>query len=193
MANNNPYGLTDKQIAFCEEYLVDFNGTQAAIRAGYSKRSANRIASENLSKPDISNYLGELTKQKIENSDTATPEEILEHLTNTLRGNITDFVELIEDEITIEEPEFDFSEDEPTTKKLKKQIVCIKDINNLPLNKTGIIQEIHQTRDGIKLKLYSKDDAVDKLMKYYGMFEKDNEQKKQEPIEGFTFIVKTNE
>lgn len=45
--------LTPKQARFVKEYLIDLNATQAAIRAGYSKRTANRIASENLSKPVI--------------------------------------------------------------------------------------------------------------------------------------------
>lgn len=45
--------LTPKQKLFVQEYLVDLNATAAAIRAGYSKKTANRIASENLSKPDI--------------------------------------------------------------------------------------------------------------------------------------------
>ena len=40
--------LTDKQKASCDEYPVDFNATQAAIRAGYSEKTANRIASQNL-------------------------------------------------------------------------------------------------------------------------------------------------
>ena len=45
--------LTPKQARFCEEYLVDLNATQAAIRAGYSVESAGSIGSENLSKPEI--------------------------------------------------------------------------------------------------------------------------------------------
>lgn len=45
--------LTDRQEMFCREYLIDLNATQAAIRAGYSAKKANRTASENLSKPDI--------------------------------------------------------------------------------------------------------------------------------------------
>lgn len=43
--------LTPKQQKFIAEYLIDLNATQAAIRAGYSKKTANRIASETLSKP----------------------------------------------------------------------------------------------------------------------------------------------
>ena len=45
--------LTNKQRIFVDEYLVDFNGTRAAIKAGYSQRSADVIACENLGKPNI--------------------------------------------------------------------------------------------------------------------------------------------
>lgn len=45
--------MTDKQERFCEEYLVDLNATQAAIRAGYSPQTASDIGSENLRKPQI--------------------------------------------------------------------------------------------------------------------------------------------
>lgn len=45
--------MTDKQIRFCEEYLIDLNATQAAIRAGYSTESAGSIGSEILQKPEI--------------------------------------------------------------------------------------------------------------------------------------------
>lgn len=49
--------LTPKQKRFCEEYIVDLNATQAAIRAGYSQKTAAVIAAENLTKPNISNYV----------------------------------------------------------------------------------------------------------------------------------------
>lgn len=49
--------MTDKQRRFCDEYLVDMNATQAAIRAGYSKRTARQIGNQNLSKFDIKNYI----------------------------------------------------------------------------------------------------------------------------------------
>lgn len=58
--------LTDKQEMFCREYLIDLNATQAAIRAGYSAKTANRTASENLSKPDIQNRIAELKVKRNE-------------------------------------------------------------------------------------------------------------------------------
>lgn len=59
-------GLTEKQERFCQEYIIDFNGTQAAIRAGYSPDTANVIASENLTKPNIQDRLAELKKKAAE-------------------------------------------------------------------------------------------------------------------------------
>lgn len=52
-------GLSDKQRRFVEEYLVDLNATQAAIRAGYSEKTAGKIGSENLQKLDIQNAITE--------------------------------------------------------------------------------------------------------------------------------------
>ena len=49
--------LTAKQDRFCEEYLLDLNATQAAIRAGYSQRSAASIGDENLDKPQIRKHI----------------------------------------------------------------------------------------------------------------------------------------
>lgn len=52
--------LTPKQEMFCKEYLIDLNGTQSAIRAGYSEDTARVIAQENLLKPAIQEYIAEL-------------------------------------------------------------------------------------------------------------------------------------
>ena len=45
--------MTPKQQRFVDEYLIDLNATQAAIRAGYSEKTARQVGAENLSKPDI--------------------------------------------------------------------------------------------------------------------------------------------
>lgn len=61
--------LTGRQSAFVKEYLLDHNGTQAAIRAGYSPASAKQIASENLSKYDVSTALEKREAALTENLD----------------------------------------------------------------------------------------------------------------------------
>ena len=52
--------LTAKQAKFCEEYMVDLNAMQAAIRAGYSKKTAKVIGCENLTKPNLAAKIAEL-------------------------------------------------------------------------------------------------------------------------------------
>lgn len=77
--------LTAKQQRFCDEYLIDLNATQAAIRAGYSKKTANRIGTENLSKPVIREYIENRMAEK-EAALIANQDEVLKYLTSVLRG-----------------------------------------------------------------------------------------------------------
>lgn len=70
--------VTDKQRKFCDEYLIDLNATQAAIRAGYSEKTANRIASQNLSKLDIQKYISERQKEVQERANIKQDEIINE-------------------------------------------------------------------------------------------------------------------
>lgn len=77
--------LTAKQRRFCDEYLIDLNATQAAIRAGYSEKNARNIASENLAKPNIKAYIDERMAEK-ESQLIATQDEVLKYLTSVLRG-----------------------------------------------------------------------------------------------------------
>lgn len=57
--------LTAKQEMFCREFMKDNNGTQAAIRAGYSPKTARQMATENLSKPSIQERIQELKAKKV--------------------------------------------------------------------------------------------------------------------------------
>jgi phage terminase small subunit len=61
--------LTDKQEMFCKEYLIDLNATQAAIRAGYSEKTARQGGAENLSKPNIQERIAELKETRSEAID----------------------------------------------------------------------------------------------------------------------------
>ena len=77
--------LTLKQKKFADEYIISGNATQAAIKAGYKEKTANRIGSENLSKLDIKKYIDERLKE-IESKKTATHQEVIEYLTSVMRG-----------------------------------------------------------------------------------------------------------
>ena len=77
--------MTAKQQRFCDEYLIDLNATQAAIRAGYSKKTARVMAAENLTKPNIKEYIEKRMEEK-EKELIADQDEVLRYLTSVLRG-----------------------------------------------------------------------------------------------------------
>lgn len=76
--------LTIKQTKFADEYIISGNATQAAINAGYSEKTARKIGSENLTKPDIKAYIDERMK-KLEEEAIADQAEVLKYLTRVLR------------------------------------------------------------------------------------------------------------
>ncbi len=78
--------LTLKQKRFADEYIISANATAAAIKAGYSKKTARSIGQENLTKPDIKAYIDERL-EKLESEKIATQEEILQYLTSIMRGD----------------------------------------------------------------------------------------------------------
>lgn len=77
--------LTAKQQRFCDEYLIDLNATQAAIRAGYSKKTAYRTGADNLMKPQIKSYIDARMAEK-ESELIADQDEVLKYLTSVMRG-----------------------------------------------------------------------------------------------------------
>lgn len=83
--------LTGKQPLFVAEYLIDFNGTQAAIRAGYSKRTAKDISAENLSKPNIQKAINEAMTERI-NRTKADADYVLERLVSIDKMDVLDIL-----------------------------------------------------------------------------------------------------
>lgn len=84
--------LTPKQEKFCREYTVDYNGTQAAIRAGYSAKTANEMAAQNLAKLSIQARLRELLKPHIQVNEISAG-KVLEQLAAVADFAITDIVD----------------------------------------------------------------------------------------------------
>ncbi len=81
--------MNAKQKRFCDEYLVDCNATQAAIRAGYSARTANEQAARLLANVSIKAYIDE-KMERLHNERTADAQEVLEYLTAVMRGQQTE-------------------------------------------------------------------------------------------------------
>lgn len=89
--------MTDKQKRFCNEYLIDLNVTQAAIRAGYTPKYADKRAYELLDKPLIKAYIDEELK-KIEDEKIADAKEVMQYLTSVMRNEVTEEVVVVEGE-----------------------------------------------------------------------------------------------
>lgn len=87
--------LTAKQQRFCDEYLIDLNATQAAIRAGYSKKTAGRIGTENVQKPVIKEYIAQRMAEK-ESRLIADQDEVLKYLTSVMRGQSRSSIVVVE-------------------------------------------------------------------------------------------------
>ena len=83
--------LTQKQQRFVAEHIISGNATQAAIKAGYSKRSAQQTGAENLLKPVIKAEL-DRRNAEIKSAKTADMQEVMEYLASVMRGEQTESV-----------------------------------------------------------------------------------------------------
>lgn len=117
--------MTDKQQRFCDEYLIDLNGTKAAIRAGYSEKTARQMATENLSKPVIKEYIEKRMAEK-EDALIAKQDEVMKYLTSVMRRELSEHVvvTLVEEKSTYE-PDDEGKMRKQTTKTEKPEIVEI--------------------------------------------------------------------
>ena len=103
--------LTEKQKRFADYYIETGNGTEAAVKAGYSKKTARVIGQENLLKPAIKNYIDEKLTE-MSNNRIASANEVMELLTSAARGEL-------EEEVVVVEGEGDGCS---TARTIKKQI-----------------------------------------------------------------------
>lgn len=107
--------LTEKQKRFCDEYLIDLNATQAAIRAGYSPKGMNKRVSRMMANDGIQKYIKERMDEK-EDELIADQDEVLKYLTATMRREKKECVV-----VTIKEKKSMYVPDEKGT--MRKQTV----------------------------------------------------------------------
>lgn len=87
--------FTLKQERFCQEYLKDFNATQSAIRAGFSRKTANQQGSRLLANVNIQKRIAEINIEA-KNENIMTVQEIQERLTKMARGQIEEEIVVVE-------------------------------------------------------------------------------------------------
>ncbi|MYD94572.1 MAG: terminase small subunit [Chloroflexi bacterium] len=140
-----PRKLTPKQQRFVDEYLVDLNATQAAVRAGYSARTANRMGSENLSKPVIQDAVQKALKRRAQRTEI-TADNVLREYARLAFADLTDVADADGDTVTV------------------------KSLADLPPEVTAAIAEVAQTATGIRVKFHSKTQALESLARHLGLF-----------------------
>ncbi|MTI61857.1 MAG: terminase small subunit [Firmicutes bacterium] len=155
--------LTDKQRIFCEEYLIDLNATQAAVRAGYSEKTAYSIGQENLNKPEIQEEIKRLKKARSKRTQI-TADRVLEELAKIGFANIKDYLKVKDMEYITGVDK----EGKPITKKARG--VEIFKTDNIEDDIAAAIAEIKQTKTGISLKLHDKIKALEDIGKHLDMF-----------------------
>jgi phage terminase small subunit len=162
MANEPNVILTDKQKAFCKEYILDWNATKAAIRAGYSEKTAYSIGSENLTKPELR---AEIERLKINLAEVAeiSPLMVLQEYKKLAFSSIADM-----HDTWIELSEFDSLTPE--------QKACIQEIDTKIEVKqkkeynenTGDFDNVDNVVKYVKIKLYDKNKSLDSINKMMG-------------------------
>ena len=170
--------LTDKQKRFCEEYVIDLNATQAAIRSGYSKDTANVQGSQNLSKLNIQEYISQLQESKSEELNISQ-NMVLQELMKVAFGDVKNYFDDMGRLIDINELENQIS-------------ASIKSVT-VQQEKTTIQGEAFVESSIKKIESYDKLKALEIINKMLGFYEKDNAQKKHVNNFSLQDMVKFND
>jgi phage terminase small subunit len=216
-------GITPQQERFCREFVIDDNATQAAIRAGYSERSARTQAADLLAKPNIAEVIHRLRKERATRTDitadrvlteawniaTADPRELVEYRIGCCRHcygkdhryqrtaaeferDESEHSARCEKAIMDGKPhpgEFDPKGGTGFNKLTEPNPECpecfgeglgrtvFKDTSKVSKATASLFAGVKETKDGLEIKLHSKDGALEKLFKHLGLYERDNEQR----------------
>lgn len=177
--------LNGRQQLFVLEYLIDRNATQAAIRAGYSEKTAKQIGSRLLTNVDVAEEiqrLGTKTAAKLE----ITRESIMQELASVGFARASDFVR-VETEPALKLGIHPITGEVINVPGGYCQTVRITDTDELPEDKAAALAGIKQGANGIEVKLHDKVRALELLGKAVGMFDKADGA--QQGIEDLTPLV----
>ena len=151
-SQNKDGKLTSKQERFCYEYCIDFNATQAAIRAGYSEDTARAIGSENLSKPYIKKRIEEMQKNLAETAGISALRILKEHE----RIAFSNAGQLRDGWITMK----DFEQLSESVK------ACIQEISTKTVKRSIGDEPVEE--EYVKVKLYDKQKSLDSISRMLG-------------------------
>ena len=157
--------LTDLQKKFIKEYLIDLNITAAALRAGYSEKTAYSIGQETFNKPHIQAAIQKEMNKRARRTEI-TADKVLEEYAKLGFSDVTDYLQVVTERILV-------GHDKETGEPISdiSQFVLMKDTKDIPPEKLAAISEVKQHKDGsISFKLHDKRGALDSIAKHLGMF-----------------------
>jgi len=155
----------DRKEIFIKEYLVDLNATQAAIRAGYSPKTARAQGQRLLTRDDVQSAI-QAEMKKRERRTEITADRVLEEYAKIGFSEVTDFLSVETERVMVGT---DPGTGEPISEI--KQLVLMRDTAEIPPEKLAAIAEVKQAKDGsISFKLHDKKGALDSIGKHLGMF-----------------------
>ncbi|MBE7099478.1 terminase small subunit [Bacillus cereus] len=157
--------LTEKERLFCLYYVKYFNGTQAALKSGYTKESAHVQASRLLRRERVSSYIKELKGELVENVFVEAMDVLKEYIKIAF-ADITNYVTFGQKEVPVMGmfgPMKDEAGNEIT------RIVNYVDLHEADMVDGSIITEVKLGKDGVSVKLADKMKALDKLAQYFDL------------------------
>lgn len=161
--------LTPKQQRFCDEYLIDLNATQAAIRAGYSEKTAYRTGADNLRKPQIEEYIAKRQKE-LSMSTEITQERVIKELALIAFSNNADYAHVIEKKMKAEVDGALVDVLDEDGKPVMYRTVEPVLTEELTEEQKRALAVIKKGRDGLEVKSCDKVKALELLGKHLGIF-----------------------
>ena len=154
------FEITDKMRQFVDEYLIDMNGTQAAIRAGYSEATAQEQSSQLLDRPDIRELVEQRQKDRIDRTQISQDLTVNE-LKAIALSDIADFV-IVKEGGVIEQRPFNELKKEQTrcVKKIKQTVRTAQSSDGAVIHQTAVLE----------LELYDKVKSLELLGRHLGIF-----------------------
>ncbi len=162
--------LNERQERFCNEYLIDLNATQAAIRAGYKEKTAYSMGQRLLKNVEVQNYIQERKQDRVERTEI-TQDMVIRELALIAFSNAADYASIIEKQAVINTENGVavslFDEDgNPVMYRTVEPVLTAE----LTEDQKRALAVIKKGKDGFEVKPYDKVRALELLGKHLGMF-----------------------
>ena len=162
--------LNERQERFCNEYLIDLNATQAAIRAGYKEKTAYSMGQRLLKNVEVQNYIQERKQDRVERTEI-TQDMVIRELALIAFSNAADYASIIEKQAVINTENgvsvslFD-ENGNPVMYRTVEPVLTAE----LTEDQKRALAVIKKGKDGFEVKPYDKVRALELLGKHLGMF-----------------------